>query len=135
MLRKGRFDEIFTLDLPSRDERAEILRIHIAKRGRDPKKFPLGNLAEVSEGFNGSELEEAVISGLYEAFHTGRDLSEKDLVAAIKDTVPLSVTMKEKVEAIREWGRTRARPAGEVQTRGRPTRKIPAGGTKRPSHQ
>jgi hypothetical protein len=56
-------------------------------------------------------LEEAVISGLYEAFHAGRDLSEKDLVSAIESTVPLSVTMREKVTAIREWGRTRARPA------------------------
>ncbi len=88
-------------------------------RGRDPKRFPLTVLADLTDGFNGSELEEAVISGLYEAFYAGRDLSEKDLVAAIKDTVPLSVTMKEKVEAIREWGRARARPAaGPVRQKG-----------------
>ncbi|MCZ6690207.1 MAG: AAA family ATPase [Planctomycetota bacterium] len=122
LLRKGRFDEIFTLDLPNQEERVEILKIHIAMRRRDPESFALGELAEISDGFNGSELEEAVISGLYEAFHAGRDLSQKNLVAAIKDTVPLSVTMAEKVEAIREWGRTRARSAAEGE-------KMRAGGT------
>ncbi|MCZ6691652.1 MAG: AAA family ATPase [Planctomycetota bacterium] len=119
LLRKGRFDEIFTLDLPNQEDRVEILKIHIAKRGRDPKKFPLTVLADLTDGFNGSELEEAVISGLYEAFYAGRDLSEKDLATAIKETVPLSVTMAEKVEAIREWGRARARPAaGPVRQTG-----------------
>ncbi len=128
LLRKGRFDEIFTLDLPTREERVEILKIHIKKRSRDPEQFNLSKLAEISDGFNGSELEEAVISGLYEAFHAGRDLSEKDLVSAIRDTVPLSVTMRERIEAIREWGRTRARAAGEVQPSTRPTRKVPVNG-------
>ena len=112
LLRKGRFDEIFTLDLPTVQERAEILKIHIAKRGRDSELFDLEKLAKVSDGFNGSELEEAVISGLYEAFYAGRELTGDDIVRAISDTVPLSVTMAEKVEAIREWGRTRARGAG-----------------------
>ncbi|MCZ6688693.1 MAG: AAA family ATPase, partial [Planctomycetota bacterium] len=111
LLRKGRFDEIFTLDLPNQEERAEILKIHIAKRRRDPKQFSLGRLAEISDGFNGSELEEVVISGLYEAFHAGRELTGDDIARAIRETVPLSITMAERVEAIREWGRTRARGA------------------------
>ncbi len=111
LLRKGRWDELFTLDLPTVQERAEILRIHIAKRRRDPEQFDLAELAKVSDGFNGSELEEAVISGLYEAFHAGRELLGDDIARAISATVPLSVTMAEKVEAIRAWGRTRARPA------------------------
>ena len=81
-------------------------------------------MAEISDGFISSELEEAAISGFYEAFYEGRDLSEKDLVAAIKDTVPLSVTMAEKVDAIREWGRTRARPAAEMEVKRRAGRKV-----------
>ena len=72
---------------------------------------PPPRLAKLSDGFNGSELEEAVISGLYEAFPVGRELSASDIARAIRDTVPLSITMAEKVEAIREWGRTRARGA------------------------
>ena len=122
LLRKGRFDEIFTLDLPTQQERAEILKIHIAKRGREPEAYPLEVLAGFTGGFNGAELEECIISGLYEAFHAGRELSTADLELAIRDTVPLSVTMREKVKAIREWGRSRARPAAEPEKEERTAR-------------
>ena len=111
LMRKGRFDEIFFVDLPSKAEREEIFRIHLAKRERDPKKFDLAELAQVSAGFSGAEIEQVVISGLYDAFDQERQLTQEDLVRNIKNTVPLSATRKEDIDALREWADTRARPA------------------------
>jgi len=111
LMRKGRFDEIFFIDLPSAPEREEIFRIHLAKRKRDPDGFDLAALAEASVGFSGSEIEQAVISALYDAFDAGREVTQADLLAAIQDTVPLSETRREDIEALREWANDRARPA------------------------
>ena len=107
-LRKGRFDEIFFVDLPERDTRREIFRIHLENRGQPGADFDLNGLAEETEGFSGSEIEEVVVSGLYTAFSDGKKLSTADLQAEVEGTVPLSVTMGEKVEALRSWanGRT-----------------------------
>lgn len=116
LMRKGRFDEIFFIDLPSAAEREEIFRIHLAKRNRDPDGFDLGRLAGAAGGFSGAEIEQVVISGLYDAFDEDRDLTEADLLANITGTVPLSATRKEDIDALREWARTRARPASLHQT-------------------
>jgi hypothetical protein len=106
-LRKGRFDEIFFVDLPDGHTRGEIFRIHLSARGQDADAFDLDLLARESEGFSGSEIEEVVVSGLYTAFSQGHDLSTEDLVREAGTTVPLSVTMAERVERLRAWARER----------------------------
>ncbi len=111
MLRKGRFDEIFFVDLPTREERRKIFEIHINKRGRDPSKFDIDTLVELSEGFSGAEIEQAVISGLFDAFSRGGELTTQDLINAIKETFPLSKTMRDKIEWLRNWAKDRARRA------------------------
>jgi SpoVK/Ycf46/Vps4 family AAA+-type ATPase len=110
-LRKGRFDEIFFIDLPDVQERQEIFAIHLAKRGREPKRFDLVALSREAEGFSGAEIEQVVISGLYDAFESGRELETQDLLRNITDTVPLSQTMKVQITALRDWACTHARPA------------------------
>lgn len=111
LLRKGRFDEIFFIDLPNPQERLEIFHIQLARRSRDPEYFDLIRLAEKSEGFNGAEIEETVVAALYEAYYAGRDLEQDDLETCITSMVPLSRTMKEQVKSLREWCSARARPA------------------------
>jgi AAA+ superfamily predicted ATPase len=114
LLRKGRFDEIFFIDLPVPAERREILEIHVRKRGRDPAAYDLGALAGQAEGFSGAELEAALISGLYEAFAEGKELAQEHLSRAVAESLPLSVTMREEIDRLRDWARTRTRPASEV---------------------
>jgi SpoVK/Ycf46/Vps4 family AAA+-type ATPase len=117
LLRKGRFDEIFFVDLPSEEERREILSIHLRRRKRDPAAFDLQALADKSEGFSGAEIEQAVIAALHRAFRQDRQMTTEDILAAMGDTIPLVVTMEEEIESLREWARLRARPAspGEIQ--------------------
>lgn len=111
LLRKGRFDEIFYVDLPTKDERKEIFQLHIGSRRRNPAQFDLDGLAVASEGFSGAEIEQAVVSGLYAAFDAGRDLTTPDLIEALRETAPLSKTMAEPIAQMREWAKGRARPA------------------------
>jgi SpoVK/Ycf46/Vps4 family AAA+-type ATPase len=111
LLRKGRFDEIFFVDLPSRDVRSEIFTIHLKKRKRDPRKFDLGALAEASEGFSGSEIEQAVISALHGAYADKTDLNTDRILSALKTSPPLSVTLAEKVQCLRAWAQDRCVPA------------------------
>ncbi len=118
LLRKGRFDEIFFIDLPGREDRAEIFRIHIAKRGRDPGGFDLDQLAEATDGFSGAEIEEAVAATLFDVFDKGQDLSTEALLNSVRSTVPLYRTMQEDIERLRDWARDRARPASATQTTG-----------------
>jgi ATP-dependent 26S proteasome regulatory subunit len=110
-LRKGRFDEIFFVDLPTPDERQDIFNIHLSKRRSDITRFDLEQLAKVSEGFSGAEIEQALIAAMYEAFAQDREFTQLDIIAAIKSTLPLSRTMTEQVTALRDWARQRARPA------------------------
>ncbi len=117
LLRKGRFDEIFFVDLPDVHERLQILEIHMRLRGRDPHTFDLTLIAEETERFSGAELEEVVVSGLFDAFSEGRDLKFEDLLDACRDTVPLAVTMDDRIKAIREWARPRARRASTDRRR------------------
>ena len=111
LLRKGRLDEIFFVDLPDDGERREILAVHVARRGREPGWFDLPALAAAAVDFSGAELEEAVNSGLYEAFSTGVDLTTDHVLAAIQETVPLARTMDEQVRRLRHWAEGRARRA------------------------
>ena len=111
MMRKGRFDEIFFVDLPSAEVRATLFELHLKKRGRDASTFDLARLAAGSEGFSGAEIEQAIIAGLYTAFAQKQQLTTEILLAEIHSTQPLSVTRAEEVEAIREWAKTRAAPA------------------------
>jgi SpoVK/Ycf46/Vps4 family AAA+-type ATPase len=111
LLRKGRFDDIFFIDLPKLEERAQILNIHLQKRNRDPKLFQVANFSNLTQGFTGSEIEQLVISGLYRAFAQDREISDKDILAEIKETVPLSITYKEHIDELRAWAENRARPA------------------------
>ncbi|HPB31382.1 MAG TPA: AAA family ATPase, partial [Candidatus Sumerlaeota bacterium] len=97
LLRKGRFDEIFFVDLPDMKERKSIFAIHLSKRNRDITNFNLDALAEASDGFSGSEIEQAVVSALYDAFDTERDITTDSILKAIGDTYPLSVTMSEAI--------------------------------------
>jgi SpoVK/Ycf46/Vps4 family AAA+-type ATPase len=114
LLRKGRFDEIFFLDLPVASERTHIFQIHLRKRSRDPDQFALDRLAEHTAGFTGAEIEQVIISGLYRAFAENRDLEHADLALEIQETVPLSVTYQEQIEALRQWADKRARPASST---------------------
>ena len=114
LLRKGRFDEIFFVDLPSYSERKEIFKIHLRIRNRIPENFDLELLAKETEGFSGAEIEQAVISGLYDAYYDNkRELTTEDVLKAIKETVPLSITMKEQINYLRQWAQNRARPASK----------------------
>jgi len=110
-LRKGRFDEIFFVDLPSADERKEIFGIHLAKRREDISRFDLDQLVMVCDGFSGAEIEQALIAAMYEAFAQDREFTQLDIIASIRATLPLSKTMHEQVTALRDWARQRARPA------------------------
>jgi SpoVK/Ycf46/Vps4 family AAA+-type ATPase len=110
-LRKGRFDEIFFVDLPTSEERQDIFRIHLSKRRTDISRFDLDVLASVCDGFSGAEIEQALIAAMYEAFAQEREFTQLDIIAAARATLPLSKTMSEQVTALRDWARQRARPA------------------------
>ena len=111
MLRRGRFDELFFVDLPNYHERKSIFEIHMRKRDLDPARFNINQLSESAEGYSGAEIEQAVVTALVETFHDGRTMTQKDLDDSVADTVPLSVTMEEKIFELREWARSRCRPA------------------------
>ncbi len=116
LLRKGRLDEIFFVDLPNVRERRAIFEIHIAKRERDPEHFDLDRLAEEAEGLSGAEIENAVISALYDAFYLNQDIDTEAILKSLDETVPLSKTMSERVSALRSWAEGRARPASTQDT-------------------
>jgi len=111
MLRRGRFDELFFVDLPNYHERQTILKIHLKKQGLDPANFDLGHLSDKSEGYSGAEIEQSVQTAVIENYTRGGDLEQKQIEDSIDDTVPLSVTMEEKIFELREWARSRCRPA------------------------
>jgi hypothetical protein len=111
MLRKGRFDEIFFVDLPSAEVRSALFALHLKKRARDVASFDLPKLAATSDGFSGAEIEQAIVSGLYTAFAQKQQLSTDILLGEIRGTQPLSVTRAEDIQAIRDWAKNRAVPA------------------------
>jgi SpoVK/Ycf46/Vps4 family AAA+-type ATPase len=114
LLRKGRLDEIFFVDLPTENERREIFRIHLEKRARVPDGFDLAALAKRSDGFSGAEIEQAIVSGLFDAFSAETELDTAIVMHSIGETVPLSKTMSEELAKLRSWAQGRARPASDV---------------------
>jgi SpoVK/Ycf46/Vps4 family AAA+-type ATPase len=106
-LRKGRFDEIFFVDLPDREARTAIFGIHLEKRGKNTCNFAIENLVEATEGFSGSEIEQVIVAGLYTAFSGDKNLDTDTLIEEIANTSPLSRTMAEKIEALRVWAQDR----------------------------
>lgn len=111
LLRKGRFDEIFFIDLPSPSEREDIFKIHLSKRKRDPKKFKLAELSKATDGFSGAEIEQVVIAALFHAFDAGRELKQADLIKECETQVPLSRMMAEEIDELRTWAKMRTRPS------------------------
>jgi SpoVK/Ycf46/Vps4 family AAA+-type ATPase len=107
LLRKGRFDEIFFVDLPNYEVRIEIFAIHITKRMRDPNKFDLKALAKASEGYSGSEIEQSVVSALHEAYSDKTGLNTDRILSALRASPPLTVTLAEKVQCLRTWAEKR----------------------------
>ncbi|HLJ95230.1 MAG TPA: AAA family ATPase [Gemmataceae bacterium] len=103
LLRKGRFDEIFFLDLPTKEERREIFAVHLRKRNRLPQDFDVARLAEESDGYVGAEIEQAIIDAMYVGFNSGREFTTADISAALKRQVPLSVSQRETIDGLRDW--------------------------------
>jgi SpoVK/Ycf46/Vps4 family AAA+-type ATPase len=114
-MRKGRFDEIFFVDLPADHERAAIFAAQLRARQRAADDFDLTALAGASDGFSGAEIEAVVVAALYAAFAAGTTLTTAHLAAEIGSTVPLAVTRAEAVAELRAWARDRAVPAGRAQ--------------------
>ena len=122
-LRKGRFDEIFFVDLPTKSERKIIWDLHLHKRLKSPEVLGevqlddalIEGLSEITEGYSGAEIEQAVIAGLFDAFSEKRSILEEDLSKSVKNMVPLSITQSEAIETIREWANVRAVAATAVE--------------------
>jgi len=112
LLRRGRFDELFFVDLPDPDARRAILALHLRKRGRDPEHFDLAAIAEQCGDYSGAELEQVVVGALHRAFALGREVETQDLRRLAQELVPLYRTYEEQIKALREWSRGRARTAG-----------------------
>ncbi len=135
-LRKGRFDEIFFVDLPTQVERRPILRVHLEKRLRDSEVVGdfratdevLERLADLSEGYSGAEIEQAILAGLFDAFAEQRSVREEDFARALSDMVPLSVTQAEQIRATREWANVRAVAATAQEDREAYVEAVAAGG-------
>jgi ATP-dependent 26S proteasome regulatory subunit len=108
LIRKGRFDELFFVDLPNAAERRQIFSIQLTKRKRNPAAYDLDRLATAAEGFSGAEIESSVQTALYAAYARKQELSTEDLLTALSSTVPLSVTRSEEIEKLRAWARGRA---------------------------
>ena len=117
LIRKGRFDELFFVDLPNAAERRQIFSIQLTKRKRNPAAYDLDRLATAAEGFSGAEIESSVQTALYAAFARKQELSTEDLLTALASTVPLSVTRSEEVDKLRAWARGRAVWASPQETR------------------
>lgn len=111
LARRGRFDEVFFVDLPSSKERSQILAVHLRRKGRDAAAFPVDALARDLEHWSGAEIEQMVAGALFRAFASKRDLAEDDLRAAARELVPLATLYEEKIQALRQWGEARARRA------------------------
>jgi SpoVK/Ycf46/Vps4 family AAA+-type ATPase len=108
MIRKGRFDEVFFVDLPGEEERVEIFRIHLEKRGVDPEPLQIARLKKISQGWTGAEIEQCVVSALTTVRLENKDLTFEELHRAAQNVIPLSKTMREQVEHIRSWAYDRA---------------------------
>jgi len=107
LIRKGRLDEIFFVDLPSQEVRKDIFEIHLNKRDLDPSNYKLEKLAEITDGFSGAEIEQAVVSSLYHAVAEEQGPDQDMLVSEINNTRPLSIVMAEHLTELRQWAKNR----------------------------
>src|SRR5207237_9245204 len=107
LIRKGRLDELFFVDLPNQSERKQIFAIQLKRRKRNPAEFDLDRVAAAARGFSGAEIDAAVETALYAAYSSKQPLSVQALLDALKATVPLSITRAEEIQSLREWARTR----------------------------
>ena len=119
LLRKGRFDEIFYVGLPSRDEREEIFKIHLRKRKREPAKFRLTECVNESENFSGAEIEEAVKTAMYLAFSKGVEVNEDHILKSVMDTNPLAISKKGELDKMAEWASANAINASALPEKGK----------------
>jgi SpoVK/Ycf46/Vps4 family AAA+-type ATPase len=117
MIRKGRFDEVFFVDIPTEEERVEVFKIHLARRGEDPLRFNIPQIVTFTEGWTGAEIEQCVVSALTKARLAERAITEQDLISIAAKTVPLSRTMKEQINHIRAWAFERAMRASKKAPR------------------
>lgn len=113
LIRKGRFDELFFVDLPNQAERRQIFSIQLARRKRNPADFDLDKVSSAANGYSGAEIDAAVQGALYAAYSEKKPLSTESLIAALAQTVPLSTTRSEEITALRDWATTRAVPASK----------------------
>lgn len=113
MLRKGRFDELFYVELPDEEERAEIIRIHLSRKDVPLERFDYPPLVKATEGFNGAEIEQGVLAALFRAFTQNAEMTHNDLFIALESIVPLSITMKEQIKKLERWAHNRAAKAGK----------------------
>jgi SpoVK/Ycf46/Vps4 family AAA+-type ATPase len=111
LMRKGRFDEVFFVDLPTAAARRKILDVHLRRRRRDPARFKLDDLAATTDGFSGAELEQLVVAAMYSAFPRSEELTDAHLLAECRLTKPLSTLMRERIIELREWAKDRCVPA------------------------
>ena len=111
LARRGRFDEVFFVDLPSTKERSQILSVHLYRRGRDATRYPVEELTRELEHWSGAEIEQMVSSALFRAYAEKVELTENHLRAAARELVPLATLYEEKIQALRQWGAQRARRA------------------------
>jgi SpoVK/Ycf46/Vps4 family AAA+-type ATPase len=118
MIRKGRFDEVFFVDLPQVAERIEILKIHLGRRGMDATKFDLERLAVFMKGWTGAEVEQSVVSAMTRARLQDHEVTEQDLFLSAGELVPLARTMKEQINHIRSWAFERAVRASPIPSGG-----------------
>jgi hypothetical protein len=118
LIRKGRFDELFFVDLPNQTERKQVFAIQLRKRKRDPKEFDLDRVAAAAKGYSGAEIDAAVQTAMYAAYSEKKEVSTQGLLDALKATVPLSTTRAEEIEELRAWARTRAVPASAADAGG-----------------
>jgi SpoVK/Ycf46/Vps4 family AAA+-type ATPase len=114
LLRRGRFDELFFVDLPDLEARREILELHLRRRGREPEKLDVAAVADQTPDYSGAELEQVVVAALHRAYASGREVETSDLRRVAQDLVPLFKTYEEQIKALREWARGRARVAGRA---------------------
>jgi len=108
LIRKGRFDELFFVDLPNQAERKQIFSIQLTKRKRNPPDFDLETVAQAAKGYSGAEIDAAVQGALYASYSEKKPLTTQSLIDALSQTVPLSTTRSEEIAALREWAKTRA---------------------------
>ena len=118
LIRKGRFDELFFVDLPNQAERRQIFAIHLTRRKRNPAEFDLDRVAVAAKGYSGAEIEAAVQTALYAAFSSKQNVTTQALLDALKATVPLSITRSEEIQELRAWAKQRAVPASVADAKG-----------------